>query len=988
MKHELIKTFCSDSEFYTKIINVNNPKSYNDYKKVICDFIPVIVQICEYGSNIVKVYEHPLLGYNILPTFKTDFLPLDFYNFEQVDKPLKKSRQYIFEEYMFYSPLDILCLFKTRELMFYIDTLMESGRVLRAKDKSGLIKTDIYFKNENGVVCEACIKIKDIKGFTPAGVSGLEATAKSWGVEFTGKDYKKYFDISDVRKAYKNTDAFACDIEDKSTYSQHDYLIRYSKEDVPVLQKTDDSVNDKAVKIASKLGFSSKFKSFSTIGNMTNQIGVKSLLKQLELNDDDEGRYLLASYLYPSSAISLCDEGWSTAKYLASVDGGYCKHKRTTDVLIYDLISDMDLKSGYASAMEVMPYGIGIPAIISLPESRKKPLWKNLGNRIINNLIDNLWFMRFNTIKPLTFDQDLIFSKIFGEYEFSEIYEDLISDYDDDASSEENNGLKVPTGQFQLLRREIKNGILTSDIKEVIDNYWKPSERNEFYENIEVVSLIFYPKDCEELSLEKFKDNFKIDGEIDFKFSKKSINYNDSRGVCWYRCSMGEGWITPLKKERDELKSAKKQAKGDEYLSIDATQNALKNVNNSTYGVCGSKRYQTDKPKINLKKNGEMSYHASPKIGNIVAAQNITAKVRVSAWCMSKSLNCHQLITDGGAYNPNKVWYWDWFNKESRHYFGSQELYNLCQAKNGSEVDNRRLGTELKPLGGKEWRLINWEYDKDNVGSKYIKTTITNGEIEINGGCENWSILDDMAHQKCKLDFEKLSCIHQIKFESKQLYKGALFQSQANYLFEYFDGEFLIKSRGYNLKGKCYTTPHLSEESEISPHPYKTLMIDVYKGKKTNPEVLTHYQQQLLSSNEKNKTDEIRKNYNERGMLAGCPIVKSTTPELISLSAFNWKTRKQFEEWDKLCEKIKRKTGYKAASKFVITNGKYIKSSELIINGEYDYLESCIQIQKAIDNEIPPKVFYNKFIIEFVDGNNVVYHSQKKIENNFDESVK
>ena len=99
--------------------------------------------------------------------------------------------------------------------------------------------------------------------------------------------------------------------------------------------------------------------------------------------------------------------------------------------------------------------------------------------------------------------------------------------------------------------------------------------------------------------------------------------------------------------------------------------------------------------------------------------------------------------------------------------------------------------------------------------------------------------------------------------------------------------------------------------------------------------------------------------------------------------SFNWKTRKQFEDWDKMYEQIKRKTGYKASSKFVISNGKYLKDCQLIINGEYDYIDACVQIQKAIDNDVTPQVFYNKFVTEFVKGNSTVLHKQRKIESSF-----
>lgn len=133
----------------------------------------------------------------------------------------------------------------------------------------------------------------------------------------------------------------------------------------------------------------------------------------------------------------------------------------------------------------------------------------------------------------------------------------------------------------------------------------------------------------------------------------------------------------------------------------DSTKNAgLKLIINATYGVQASSYFD---------------------IGNVVVANNITARARGFAWMMAKAFGMYQTITDGGIFNLNTVNHW----KDKR-----PGLHTLTHINNTKSLKTKTISRITTiPLGGKEWKLVN--RDKE-------ETTVSRGDENIRGKQNCW----------------------------------------------------------------------------------------------------------------------------------------------------------------------------------------------------------------------------------------------------------
>jgi hypothetical protein len=711
-----------------------------------------------------------------------------------------------------------------------------------------------------------------------------------------------------------------------------------------------------------RLELGKPIKNFQTIGNASNQIGIGAISKELNMDNESElDNYKLAQYLYASSGYALLDGYHYTVNQLLNVDGGYCKNLKPCFPIIYGLVVDMDLAGAYVSTMKSLPYPVGIPCVYSFPKDRdfRPNFYKEYGKlKKKNMLYDGAWAARVTTVSPLRFKQDLVFSKIFGATDFEKA---LVEDGEgffvlDDALIPELNDkqilAEIPDGAFQLLSNEIISGIITSDIVQFIEKYWTKSEQKELWDKLRIDTLIFYNNN-HLLDAETFKIEYeKLDDEIIHGFDGGST-VKDNRKQIWTRVETNEGWFGSLQTIRDEIKIEAKIEKEvgnkEKSIQLTAAQNGYKCVNNASYGVSGSAFYQTEKPLLNLKEDGTESYYAVSKIGNAVFAQNTTARVRLAAYCMAKSLNGYPVITDGTPFNLNEVWSWEWDSKQGYH-FGSEFLWNLSRYNTPIKVDlQRRFNVKLEPLGGKQWEVINLEID----GKKNEWVTISNGEKIVKGTVEKWKEIDDMAYDHAKSLFGELDIFKQdiMRYASKDLYKGAAFQSQANYLFErFFDTKqdlqgnptaFTNKARGYNLSKLVHSLPTLDDEGKI--HPYTTMVEDIYKYDTANVYIENIFSPELLGVSDFNKSENVTKDYIERGFLPHAPTFRSSKPSPFSLSMFRWNTRKQYQEWDKKVEKWKTKTGFGLELLFLTTEMVETRTP-------LNYTETINKIQTLIDS--------------------------------------
>lgn len=137
-------------------------------------------------------------------------------------------------------------------------------------------------------------------------------------------------------------------------------------------------------------------------------------------------------------------------------------------------------------------------------------------------------------------------------------------------------------------------------------------------------------------------------------------------------------FLQPLLEQRKKLKQEAKSAQEQEIKNnLNAQQNSLKLMINTLYGVICSIYFP---------------------VGNTVVADNITARARCEVWKVSKCLQLRQTITDGGFYQPEKVFQFK-KKKENRRKPSFQAL-----ADPRNLIKHRSI--DVVSLGKKDWKSM------------------------------------------------------------------------------------------------------------------------------------------------------------------------------------------------------------------------------------------------------------------------------------------
>ena len=987
-----------DTEFANKLSLPKNYENFKEYKKIICQTKFVLVQLQKYGE-LTQIFEHPDMGLGLLPSWKSNCVLVDFLGLKSIPPPKSKIplKQYSIAYLMYFSAFDVFGLFRDKESQIKIAKQLLGGRLLREVSFPNCLRTGEFIEviNEKGKleIKEISIKLFDAKGYTPAGAKGLKGTFDTWGVNFSNKDWLKHFDITRFDEEYADTVTMvnvAPTIEKPHFMTKHDITTKYAADDgLSELFILYENIHNSIQDTANRLKLDIPIKNFQTIGNAANQIGIGAISKSLGMSVEKSEQYKLAQYLYPSSGYALLDGYHYTISQLLNVDGGYCKNLKPCYPIIKDLVLDMDLQGAYVGAMKSLPYAVGIPCVCSFPKDRDyRPNFYQEFDKLVKKdfIYPGAWIVRISTTSPLTFKQDLIPSKIFGATDYEKSLVDdgegffVIDDLLFDEIKNKKILAEIPNGAFQIENNEIIDGIITHDILQVIQKYWTKTEKQELWEKLEMNSMIFYNKQYL-MDAETFKIEFeKLNDEIHHSFENGVSAVKDKRKPIWTIIDTNDGWFGSLQKIRDEIKNEAKKAslagETEKSIQLKAGQNGTKNVNNSSFGVGGSPFYQTEKPTLNIKEDGTENYYAVPKMGNVIFAQNTTARVRVGAWCMAKGLNGYPVVTDGTPFNINEIWSWNWKGLD-RSSFGSDYLWRLSRYNTVAKVEPKGLfKVNLLPLGGKKWEVTNLNPDDEWV-------TITNGDLTFTGKEENWQELDKIAYQHIKTLFGELDIFKDdvMKYASKDLYKGAAFQSQANYLFERFfeskkdllgkPTKFTSKARGYNLGKLTYKLPSLEDGGKI--HPYTKMLNDIYTNNTADVYIETIFSPELLGVTDFNKTDKVTADYIERGFLPHAPTFRSSKPSPFSLSMFRWNTRKQYDAWNKKVEGWKSKTGFGVELLFLTTE-MVEKRTPL------PYSETINKIQNLIDGNINLNSFDRRITEKLI----TVIHPQLKREKTFE----
>jgi hypothetical protein len=324
---------------------------------------------------------------------------------------------------------------------------------------------------------------------------------------------------------------------------------------------------------------------------------------------------------YMTNAVSSCGVGWwagrartESCRLNAVVQGGRCNNE-----LPYECRTgpglDVDLSNCSGSTLRSLTYPVGVPSVLSYKPNDRRPTLGQFLRKWGEELVPGLWQVLVSGILP--YGQDLLPSTIVNPGVAS-------------PAEDEEDGCKEVNGRFALLRKEVRNGIITHDVLNTLRAVATEAEWSARQE-LEVVTAAFYKK-----SDRRERDAW-IDAVLAAPYGGARAclalgERPDTRPTLWHGVPL-EGFTGALVDERERLKEA--AARGD--AGAGALQAVIKLLVNTTYGDIASHWFE---------------------VGNTVVANNITARARVGVWMLAKALGLRQTITDGGLYTPDRVPHW------------------------------------------------------------------------------------------------------------------------------------------------------------------------------------------------------------------------------------------------------------------------------------------------------------------------------------------
>ena len=824
------------------------------------------------------VLEHPELKLGILPSWNTKCILAHILDYEEDSDDTREPDAYlIWEDLLFFAPADLLAgLFNDRALCSFIQRhCKQDGRITidnGSKKNRNFLKIPVFLTNELGYRYQLVLKVADL---AKIGTGSLETIANSLGVKMEQKsimdNYKK-----NILEAYRKE------------HLREDF-IKYAKGDACVLFEMRQANHNRLLNLYETLYLTPPdevIKEKLTTGSAVATLFYDWLCSRLGEVPDETlyGQDLKPGYEYftfkngkPYKLEHLLKK--CGVSYFANTDaefskqtnaliqGGRAKNERPTVISDRGVIADADLTSCYATILENLTYPVGLPYTYSKHETDKKVL--TLGGflkKYEKSLVPRLYTIVVSG--KLTHHQTLVPSKVVDSFEITEKYSE------DDP--------KIPA-EFRLYTNEVRNGIITSDVLEALRAVCNKRELSSWMK-LEVITAVWYPDDQNCYEPDLWAAAIKQHSDKTGNYVKSETKHdgseviNDQRSRHWIGLDIKD-FIKPFKDKRKVLKKQRNEITdktSDEWLELDAQQNAMKLVCNTLYGVLASPYFP---------------------ISNVVVANNITAAARVAVWCLSCAAGTYQSITDGGAYNLNQVRDW---KGDSQPSMNTLSLWRASHRLHHRHTD--KLLT--KPLASETL----WAISASPKGTLYSRVENENGVIyETNA--EGWKEFDEELLAHIKHFFrgaEKLpSILNIISFTHKDIYENIVLHSQTNYQFRHISGKPKTKARGHKLGGNKY-------DNETNPSNIE----DLFERLRDTPHSVPPYRQQTISQvlkcNQANemlmaKTPNIVQN---RGLLAGDSILKQSWVRPISLSMFHWKSHKQWLSWSKKADSMKAKYGY------------------------------------------------------------------------------
>ena len=855
------------------------------------------------------VLEHPELKLGILPSWSTKCILSHILDYEEdCDDTQEPDAYLIWEVLMFFAPADLLAgLFNDKELCKLIQRhciqdariRLDNGSKKHYDVNKDLLKLPVFLTSQDYGRCQIVLRVADL---AKIGQGSLGQIANSLGIKMEEKTLMDKYK-SKMGVAYRDDEV------------RQDF-INYAKKDATILFQLREGHNNRTKFLYETLRLPRKVGEKLTTGSIVAGLFYDWLKQQFENLEMKAlgGNEKIPGYKHftkkngkPSDLSDLlkkCGVSYFaqtnpefSKQTNALIQGGRAKNERPTIISDDGVIADADLSSCYATILENLVYPVGLPFTYSKHETYTKVM--TLGQFLKKHeksLVPRLYTIIVSG--KLNHRQTLVPSKVVDNFKINEKY------------SEDDPKIDA---EFRLYTNEIINGIITSDVLEVLLNVCNTQELAS-WRKLEVVSAVWFPdyKDAEEPAiwnalLKEHKEKTGNNVIVEQKSCGKEI-ITDKRSRHWVGIPIKD-FIKTYKDERKRLKDLRntKHKGSAEWKSLDAQQNSLKLVCNTLYGVLASPYFD---------------------IGNVVVANNITAAARTAVWCLACAAGTYQSITDGGAYNLNQVRDWQDDAKPSM---------NTLSSWRNPKLLNRRITSKLftKPLGSETL----WHLEASERGSEYSIVKNKNGTI-FEAKSEVWEYFDKALLNHIRHFFRnadgsegRISILKIISFTHKDIYENVVLHSQTNYQFTHASGARKTKARGYKLNGKRY-------DNETNKSNILNLFTDLRHFPNDIPAYPKQTISQILKCNQANEMLTAKKPniVQERGLLAGDTILKQSWVRPISLSMFHWQSDEQYQSWYTKAERIKDKYGY-GIEQFFFTEEMNV-----------DYERAINTIQQRIDD--------------------------------------
>jgi hypothetical protein len=537
---------------------------------------------------------------------------------------------------------------------------------------------------------------------------------------------------------------------------------------------------------------------------------------------------------------------------LAKVVGGRCHNNNPLfDMANYGgkTFHDIDITGAYATAMKTLSLPVGHGVVCGMLNGRNAEISLNKFLSMFNkNLIREGWTAVFDA--QLKLNQDLFptWQGAKGKTEITLKGKEYVLD--------------ERSGNMTVYNKFIKDGVLTSDLLDVINISFSPQQKADFYKNVKIKAFVVYPKSME-VGLDTFNKN------IDSKLKKHTFKLNlpkywvreDAPNNLFTRRPLGSLLINKLSLLRG--KYDKNNPKEEPFNKL------YKLITNVCYGSFVSSFF---------------------KVSNVVVSNNITARVRVGMWVTEKAANMVGCITDGAVTCFGKVFYKYDMNKT---YVPNSQYLPKLYSMSRKELVQKKVGY-LKPIC-ENWESMTWvqlcEQLKKHIAKIFPIPLIT----------DNYSIVTSIVDNVI-IKQERKGLFN---FEVKKSHKTFVMQGKANYCLGDNINECKIRSaqikrehQGYDLKAEELVPTNIY--STHSPHQQMLLNI------KNQP---THCPFMLPCAIDKILKPKEYCNHQHKylNLVPSDTYLQVVHVNYISISQFTFKNPQQRKNWERDYNYLKRK---------------------------------------------------------------------------------